>query len=77
MALFCTLSASGYDDTGVFAPSRQLYARRMPLIRVVFGGGSGGSALNTTLLLDVQTMAFTAGPNLLTGRFGCAAVQID
>jgi hypothetical protein len=44
---------------------------------VVFGGVSDETALNTTLLLDAQTMVFTAGPNLLTGRYGCAAVQID
>jgi hypothetical protein len=44
---------------------------------VVFGGQSRGSPLNTTLLLDTQTMAFTAGPNLLTHRLGGAAVQID
>mgnify|MGYP000485568412 CR=1 FL=1 len=42
---------------------------------VVFGGDSGWTALNTTLLLDTQTMA--AGPNMLTGRLGCAAVAID
>jgi hypothetical protein len=44
---------------------------------VVVGGWSGGSALDTTLLLDAQTMAFTDGPNLLAKRRGCAAVLID
>jgi hypothetical protein len=44
---------------------------------VVFGGDSGATPLNTTLLLDAQTMAFTAGPNMLARRDGCAAVQID
>ncbi|KAJ1451356.1 hypothetical protein M885DRAFT_570081 [Pelagophyceae sp. CCMP2097] len=44
---------------------------------VVFGGFSGKSALDSTELLDTQTMAFTGGPDMPTVRFGCAAVQID
>jgi hypothetical protein len=44
---------------------------------VVVGGYVGGSALNTTLLFDAQTMAFTDGPNLLTGRENCAVVLVD
>ncbi|KAJ1456444.1 hypothetical protein M885DRAFT_564088 [Pelagophyceae sp. CCMP2097] len=44
---------------------------------VVFGGVSGRSALDSTLLLDTQTMTFTAGPNMLTERYGCAVDQID
>eukprot|EP00628_Pelagophyceae_sp_CCMP2097_P006053 CAMPEP_0184081182 /NCGR_PEP_ID=MMETSP0974-20121125/2575_1 /TAXON_ID=483370 /ORGANISM="non described non described, Strain CCMP2097" /LENGTH=89 /DNA_ID=CAMNT_0026383851 /DNA_START=147 /DNA_END=416 /DNA_ORIENTATION=+ len=41
---------------------------------VVFGGHSDENALDSTLLLDTQTMAFTAGSNLLARRYGCAAV---
>jgi hypothetical protein len=41
---------------------------------IVFGGCS---ALETTEVLDTQTMTFTAGPDMLTPRSGCAAVQID
>jgi hypothetical protein len=44
---------------------------------VVFGGYAVGTALDSTELLDMQTMAFTTGPVMLTPRFGCAAVQID
>jgi len=42
---------------------------------IVFGGGAFGGEM--TELLDTQTMALTAGPDLLSKRSGCAAVQID
>jgi hypothetical protein len=44
---------------------------------VVVSGFMGWSPLNTTLFFDAQTMAFTAGPNLLAKRQGCTAVLID
>eukprot|EP00628_Pelagophyceae_sp_CCMP2097_P013692 CAMPEP_0206806422 /NCGR_PEP_ID=MMETSP0975-20121206/4722_1 /ASSEMBLY_ACC=CAM_ASM_000399 /TAXON_ID=483370 /ORGANISM="non described non described, Strain CCMP2097" /LENGTH=134 /DNA_ID=CAMNT_0054348489 /DNA_START=159 /DNA_END=559 /DNA_ORIENTATION=+ len=44
---------------------------------VVFGGDLNGTNLNTAELLDMQTMTFIAGPNMLTARSCCAAVQID
>ncbi|KAJ1459197.1 hypothetical protein M885DRAFT_560954 [Pelagophyceae sp. CCMP2097] len=44
---------------------------------VVFGGHADGSVLDSTEVLDTRTMAFTAGPDMLTARYGHAVVQID
>jgi hypothetical protein len=42
----------------------------------VFGSFTGESALDSTEVLDTRTMAFAAGPDMLAGRAGYAAVLL-
>jgi hypothetical protein len=76
--------APPWTDLAAFRPGPEMGSARDACAAVsaggrvvVVGGFVGVSALNTTLLLDTQTMAFTAGPNLLAKRQGCAAVLLD
>jgi hypothetical protein len=54
-------------------------AVRIDARRVLVVGGSvrAGSSLDTTEILDLETMRFSAGPTMLSKRFGCAAVALD
>jgi hypothetical protein len=44
---------------------------------LVVGGYDDGKKLNTTEVLDIETMEFTDGPAMLTNRTGCAALADD
>ena len=44
---------------------------------VIGGVGEYGKRVNTTEVLDLETMEFTDGPAMLVGRSGCAAVADD
>ena len=41
------------------------------------GGKDGRVPLDTTEVLDIATMTFTAGPVMGSARFVCAAVPLD
>mmetsp|Transcript_24379 Transcript_24379/g.82209 ORF Transcript_24379/g.82209 Transcript_24379/m.82209 type:complete len:92 (+) Transcript_24379:3-278(+) len=76
--------ARPWTDDAAFRPGPEMDSERADSAAVfaggrvvVFGGYSSEGFLSTTLLLDAQTMTFTAGPNMLAGRCSCAAVQID
>ena len=45
----------------------------------LFVGGmdSRGNSMNTTEILDVNTMSFEPGPVMRTGRVDCSAVALD
>jgi hypothetical protein len=45
-------------------------------VLIVGGRGPGNAGLNTTEVLDVDTMAFSPGPAMRTGRYACAAVLL-
>ena len=43
----------------------------------MFVGFDGSGTLSTTDVLDLNSMAFTEGPDILLSRSGCAAIVID
>jgi len=43
----------------------------------VFGGYDGSRYLSTTAMLDLDSMVFTEGPDMLSVRSGVAAIAID
>jgi hypothetical protein len=48
-----------------------------PRRALIVGGRDHGSVtLNTTEVLDLDTMAFSPGPTMRTARYGCAAVLL-
>jgi hypothetical protein len=76
-------------DTMTFSPGPTMHASRSMCAAVPLGGDSRGrclviggldedrKAVNTTEALDLETMEFTDGPAMLTGRYGIAAVTDD
>ncbi|KAJ1459202.1 hypothetical protein M885DRAFT_613725 [Pelagophyceae sp. CCMP2097] len=73
-----------WTDGATFRPGPAMSAARVYCsavaagVRViVFGGLLDRSASSTTEVLDMQTMAFAAGPDMLTARYCHAAVQMD
>jgi hypothetical protein len=73
-----------WTDDATFRPGPEMNSGRSGLTAVfaggrviVFGGQILWDVLNTTLLLETQTTAFTDGPDMISERTGCAAVQFD
>jgi hypothetical protein len=76
-------------DTMAFSPGPTMRAARWCCVALPLGGDSrgrclviGGSStdntrLDTTEVLDLETMEFTDGPAMLAGRLGCVAVADD
>jgi hypothetical protein len=76
-------------DTMTFSRGPTMRAARLGCTAVPLGGDSrrrclviggsdkGGIQVNTTEVLDLETMEFTDGPAMLAEREGCAAVADD
>ena len=71
---------SPWFEGATFTPGPEMNRRRYNCAAVksgqrvvVFGGPGDG---RTTEVLDLNTNAFTEGPNMLHGRVGCAAISI-
>jgi len=84
--LTTVFGARPWTDEATFRPGPAMRDRRSQCAVVSAGGRVlvfGQAALlgnftkNTTELIDAQTMASTAGPNLLAHRPDCAAVLLD
>ena len=43
---------------------------------LVIGGSDGSNSLATTEILDIDTMAFSPGPAMFVGRWGCAVISL-